>query len=198
MSDVTGLVEHFHYIGLFILLVLGGIGFPFPEGATLILCGFLISTHVIKIIPTLLITYSGVLIGDSLFYYIGRKYGRMIVTHEKFRKIISTERLSDLENKFNKWGTLFILIGGRLIGEVFLVAGIMKMPLPKFLIIDAISSLITVGLWGSIGYAGGHSFQLIKKDISRIEHMITFIIIILLVIYLFLRYFKSRNRRMKS
>lgn len=198
MSDVLGLVEHFHYIGLFILLVLGGIGFPFPEGATLILFGFLISTHVIKFVPALIIAYSGVLTGDILFYSIGKKYGRMIVTHKMFRKIISSERLSLLEDKFNKWGILFILIGGRLIGEIFLVAGIMRMPLSKLLIIDAISSLVSIGLWGGIGYVGGHSLQVIKKDITRVEHVAVLLIIILLVIYLLLRYFKIRNRRMKS
>jgi len=28
---------HFHYLGPFLLLIIGGIGFPFPEGGTLIL-----------------------------------------------------------------------------------------------------------------------------------------------------------------
>jgi len=55
MPDLSGLIEHFPYLGLFILLILGGIGFPFPEDTTLILGGFLISTHVIKPVPALLV-----------------------------------------------------------------------------------------------------------------------------------------------
>lgn len=187
---VSAIIEHFPNIGLFILLILGGIGFPFPEGVTLIGCGFLISTSVVQPIPALFIAYSGVLIGDFLSYYFGKKYGRMIVANSR---IISPERLSMLEDRFNKWGILFVLIGGRLIGEIFLVAGIMRMPLLKFLTVDAISSLFTIAIWVGIGYAGGHSLQVIKNDITRIEHIAIILVIVLLVIYLLFRYFKSRR-----
>ena len=43
MFEAATLVEHFPYIGIFILLILGEIGLPFPEDATLILSGFLIA-----------------------------------------------------------------------------------------------------------------------------------------------------------
>ena len=86
------MVNHFPYVGLFVLLILGGIGFPFPEGGSLILCGLLISTKVISPMYALAIAYSGVLIGDFLFYSFGRKYGRMIITHRGFSKILSQQR----------------------------------------------------------------------------------------------------------
>ncbi|NWF98434.1 MAG: VTT domain-containing protein [Nitrospirae bacterium] len=190
LSSITG---HFPYLGLFILLLLGGIGFPFPEGVTLILCGLLISSKVIQPVYALVIVYSGVLIGDYLFYSFGRKYGRMIIKLRGFRKVLPPHRLEMLENKFNKYGILFILIGGRLIGEIFLVAGILKMPRIKFLVIDLLSSLLTVIVWVGVGYVGGHTLQIIKKDILRIEH-ITVFFIVSIVIYLFFRHiFWSRK-----
>jgi membrane protein DedA with SNARE-associated domain len=184
LSSFTG---HFPYLGLFILLILGGIGFPFPEGVTLILCGLLISSKVIQPVYALVIVYSGVLIGDYLFYSFGRKYGRMIIKLRVFRKVLPPHRLEMLENKFNKYGILLILIGGRLIGEIFLVAGILKMPRIKFLAIDVLSSLLTVIVWVGVGYVGGHTLQIIKKDILRIEH-ITVFFIVSIVIYLFFRH----------
>lgn len=184
LSSFTG---HFPYLGLFILLILGGIGFPFPEGVTLILCGLLISSKVIQPVYALVIVYSGILIGDYLFYSFGRKYGRMIIKLRVFRKVLPPHRLEMLENKFNKYGILFILIGGRLIGEIFLVAGILKMPRIKFLVIDLLSSLLTVIVWVGVGYVGGHTLQIIKKDILRIEH-ITVFFIVSIVIYLFFRH----------
>jgi membrane protein DedA with SNARE-associated domain len=190
VSSITG---HVPYLGLFILLILGGIGFPFPEGVTLILCGLLISTKVIQPVYALVIVYSGVLIGDYLFYSFGRKYGRMIIKHRVFRKVLPPQRLEMLENKFNKWGILFILIGGRLIGEIFLVAGILKMPRIKFFAIDVLSSLLSVAIWVGVGYMGGHTLQIIKQDILRIEH-ITVFFIASIVIYLFFRHiFWSRK-----
>ncbi len=192
--DVSSITGHFPYLGLFILLILGGIGFPIPEGGTLILCGFLISTKVIEPIYGLAIVYSGVLIGDYLFYSIGRKYGRMVIKLKIFRRMLPPQRLEMLEKNFNKWGILFIMIGARLIGEVILVAGILKMSRMKFLTIDILSSVLTVAIWVGLGYAGGHTLQnLIKKDIVDIEYIAGFVIGSV-VIYLFLRHmFWSRK-----
>ncbi|MBT9537288.1 MAG: DedA family protein [Nitrospirae bacterium] len=171
MSNISTLVEHFQYFGLFILLILGGIGFPFPEDATLILCGFLISHDVVKPIPALLVVYSGLLIADLSLYFVGKKYGRQIVIHKRFHKIISPERLSMLEDKFNKKGILIILMGRHLIGlraQIFLVAGIMRMSALKFLMADAVSSILTIVLMVGAGYMGGNSLQIVRKDITKI------------------------------
>lgn len=193
MSDISELVGRFPYIGLFLLLILGGIGFPFPEDATLILCGFLISTNTVKPIPALMVVYSGLLTADFFLYFVGKKYGRMIVTHKRFSKIMTSERLSVLEDKFNKRGILVILIGRHLVGlraQIFLVAGVMKMHALKFLIADAISSIFTIAIMVGAGYVGGNSLEIIKKDITRIEHIGILVIITLLVIYLLFRYVK--------
>jgi membrane protein DedA with SNARE-associated domain len=191
--NVSAIAGHFPYLGLFILLILGGIGLPFPEGGTLILCGLLISTKVIKPIYALVIAYPGVLIGDYLFYSIGRKYGRMIIKHRIFRKVLPPQRLEMLENKFTQWGILFIMIGGRLIGEIFLVAGILKMPRIKFLTIDVLSSLLTVAIWVGLGYLGGHTFQKIKTEYGGIEYIALFFMASI-VIYLVYRHFLGSRK----
>ena len=196
MSALSAIIEHFPYFGLFSLLLLGGIGFPFPEDATLMLCGFLISAKVVKPIHALLVIYSGLLMADFILYTFGKKYGRRIVTHKRFHKIISPERLSILEEKFNKRGTVFILIGRHLVGlraQIFLAAGVMKMPTVKFLIADAVSSLLTIAVMVGIGYVGGNSLQVIRKDITRIEHIAILLIIIMIVTWLLFRHFKSRQ-----
>lgn len=193
MVDVINITEHFHYIGIFILLVIGGMGFPIPEGVTLIASGFLISHGIIRPIPALVVVFTGMLTGDMIIFYIGRKYGRMVVTHRKFHRIISPERLAVLEDKFNKWRTPFILFGRHLGFHVFLVAGIMRMPFLRFLVLDIVSSILTIIPMVTIGYIGGNSLQVLKRDITRIEHIGILVIIIMLTIYLFFRYFKSRQ-----
>lgn len=193
MVDVINITEHFHYIGIFILLVIGGMGFPIPEGVTLIASGFLISHGIIRPIPALVVVFTGMLTGDMIIFYIGRKYGRMVVTHRKFHRIISPERLAVLEDKFNKWRTPFILFGRHLGFHVFLVAGIMRMPFLRFLVLDIVSSILTIIPMVTIGYIGGNSLQVLKRDITRIEHIGILVIIIMLTIYLFFRHFKSER-----
>src|SRR4030066_1119859 len=89
MFESAPFVNHFPYLVIFLLLILGGVGLPFPEDATLLLGGFLMAHYVIKPLPAFLVVYSGLLITDFSLYLVGKKYGRRVVEHKRFRKIIS-------------------------------------------------------------------------------------------------------------
>jgi membrane protein DedA with SNARE-associated domain len=196
--NISPIVEHFPYLGLFSLLILGGIGLPFPEDTTLILCGFLISTKLIKPVPALFVVYSGLLITDFFLYSMGKKYGNKIVHHKKFQKILSPARLLKLEEQFHKGEILFILIGRHLVGlraQIFIASGVMKMHPLKFLIADAFSSLFTIALMVGAGYVGGNSLQVIKKDITRVEHIVILLIIFFMIIFIFIKFYRYRRDR---
>jgi len=202
MLEATTFVNHFPYLGIFLLLILGEIGFPFPEDATLILSGFLTAHEVIKPLPAFFVVYSGLLVTDFLLYSAGKKYGRSIVEHKRFRKIISPDRLSKLEEKFKKWGGLVVFLGRHVWGlraQIFLVAGVMKMSAIKFLMADGIAAFFTIALWGGIGYLGGNSLQVLRKDATRIEHIGVVVLVLLLLGGIIFRYFRNdRKSKAKS
>jgi membrane protein DedA with SNARE-associated domain len=194
MFEITSLIEQSPYLVIFALLFLGDIGLPFPEDTTLILSGFLISQGITKLLPTLFVVYSGLLMTDFFLYLAGRKYGRLIVEHKRFHKIISAERLSKLEEKFKRWGIFVVFFGRHLLGvraQVFLVAGVMRMPAIRFLTVDAASAIITITLMVGIGYLGGNSIETLKKDITRVEHIAVLLMIMLFVGWIIFRYFKG-------
>jgi membrane protein DedA with SNARE-associated domain len=196
MFEPTTLVEHFPYIGVFILLILGGIGLPFPEDATLLLSGFLVAQNVIKPFQTFLVAYLGLLISDFFLYWVGKKYGRMLVSHKKFQRIISADQLSKFEEKFKRRGVWGILIGRHFMGlraQIFLVAGVMRMSTIKFLIADATSALFTIAFMGGIGYAGGNSIQILLRDVKRIKHIGIVIFAILLAGWIFYKHFQNKK-----
>jgi membrane protein DedA with SNARE-associated domain len=197
MEYVLQFTEQFPYIGLFLLLILGGIGLPFPEDATLMLCGFLIAQEVIHPLRALVTVYTGLLIADTIIYQLGKKYGRRIVTHRWFHRFLSPVQLTKLEARFKRRGVLFILLGRHLIGlraQIFLVAGIMKMRLMKFLLADAVSALVTISIMVGIGYAGGNSLEAIRKDLKRIEYWVIVIVLTAITIYLLYKYVKARRK----
>ena len=202
MLEATTFINHFPYGGIFLLLILGEIGLPFPEDATLILSGFLTAHDVIKPLPAFSVLYVGLLITDFSLYLVGKKYGRSIVEHKRFRKIISPDRLSKLEEKFKKWGGLVIFLGRHVWGlraQIFLVAGVMKMSAIKFLMADGIAAFFTIALWGGIGYLGGNSLQVLRKDATRIEHIGVVVLVLLLLGGIIFRYFRNdRKSKAKS
>lgn len=193
-SWAATIFEHSPYLGLFVLLLLGGLGLPFPEDTTLILSGFLISHKVVKPLPAIMIIYLGLLMADFSLYSVGKRYGRKIVNHERFQRFISPERISALEDKFNKRGALVILFGRHLVGmraQIFLVAGVMRMRPERFLIADGVSAIFTIIIMVGVGYTGGNSLQVLKRDISRIEHIGILLLVISFTVCLFIRYVKS-------
>lgn len=186
----TTLIHQFPYFGLFALLVLGVIGFPFPEDAILILCGFLIAHGVVQPVNALLVVSSGMLITDYFLYHVGRKYGRKVVAHRRFRKIMTARREVRLEKIFRKWGVIVIFLGRHLVGlrsQIFLVAGILRMPRSRFIIADAVSSIVTIAIMVGAGYWGGSTLDLIKKDMEEAKYALLILIAIIAIALLIWR-----------
>jgi len=195
MGELSAIVMQFPYQGLFCLLILGSIGFPFPEDAILLSCGFLISRRIVMPIPAFLVVYTGIIIGDFIIYSFGRKYGRAVVTHKRFRKLIHPEKLCSLERRFAKFGALSILLGRQIIGvraQTMIAAGVLRMPLRTFLLTDAFASFLTVSIMVSLGYTGmkgltNHSLTV------QLEYLL--IIVLLATAFYFVRWLRSKRRR---
>jgi membrane protein DedA with SNARE-associated domain len=196
MIEAAAFIQHFPYLGLFILLILGTFGLPFPEDGILLLSGFLTAQNIVKPLPAFLVVYSGLLMTDFFLYSAGKKYGRRLVEHKTFHKIITNDRLSKLEIKFRKWGVLIVFFGRHLLGlraQIFLVAGVLKMSWKKFLIVDGTAALLTITLWGGLGYVGGSSVHTLGKKITNLEQIVVVILAISVGSLLLLRYLKKRR-----
>jgi membrane protein DedA with SNARE-associated domain len=186
----TFIVQQFPYFGLFLLLVLGAVGFPFPEDAILILCGFMIHTNAVEPVPALIVVTLGMIATDFFLYLVGRKYGRKVVAHKRFRKIITTRRLARIKKTFDRWGVLVIFLGRHLVGlrsQIFLVAGVLKMPRWKFVLSDAVSSMGTLAIMAGAGYWGGSTLERIKNGMEDAGYALIILILIAVVALLIWR-----------
>jgi len=199
MDQATSLIQPSPYVGIFLLLILGTLGLPFPEDTTLMLSGFLMAQDTIQSLPALLTIYPTLLLTDFLLYWIGKRYGRRVVEHKIFHRIISLNRLLKLEGKFRKWGIWVVFFGRPLLGvraQIFLVAGVMRMPAGKFLLADALSALITMAIMIGIGYFGGSQIQLLKEDLARMNRMIMFSVVLIFMGWFLSRYIRRKKMRL--
>ena len=196
---MTNLINNFPYVGIFVALMLGGIGLPVPEDATLLLSGFLIAHGTIKLFPTFLVVYPLLLITDFIVFWVGKKYGRMLLQHKRFSKLISPNSLSRLEEKFRKRGALVVVFGRYILGlrtQIFLAAGVARMSLTKFLIADAAAALVTLALfWGGIKFVGDSRVRVLETAATKIGCMATFVILIMLASWIV---YKCQRKRIKK
>jgi membrane protein DedA with SNARE-associated domain len=187
-------VERFPYGGIVLLLLLGGVGLPVPEEVTLIFSGFLMGHGIIRPVPAILVILPALWTADVILYSIGKRYGRSIVTHRRFRKILSEKRLAWLEAKFHAGGFLFILIGRQLMGlraQVILAAGVTRLPLRRFVFYDMLASGLTVAIMTGIGALGGRSLGVLVRDVSRVEHLIIAGGVGLAAVFLLVRFLRA-------
>jgi membrane protein DedA with SNARE-associated domain len=195
MDENSLLMQHAPYLGIFLLLILGTFGFPFPEDAILLWSGLLIAQDVMKPLPGLLVVYIGLMATDFLLYSIGRRYGRKLIEHRTFQNFISPARLSLLEGKFEKWGN-WVLLTGRLVwglrAQVLMATGVMRMPWLKFLMTDAVSACLTMTLWVGIGCWGGSHIPVLREDIIRIQKIILIGLAVITPVAVLFRFYKNR------
>ncbi len=167
---------------------------PFPEEAALMLGGFFISQNFMEPIATFLVAYPAMLAADYLLYSLGKRYGRRLVESAWFRRIASPDKISRLEERFLESGSLLVFFGrfSSLIRvQIFLAAGISRVPAFKFILADAASALITAPILIGIGYAAGNSYAVLRHDITRIEHISIFLAVVIVFGWILVKYFRS-------
>jgi membrane protein DedA with SNARE-associated domain len=199
VNQTASLILPFPYLGIFLLLTLGTLGLPFPEDTTLMLGGFLIAQNIIQLFPALSVIYPTLLMTDFLLYWIGKRYGRSVVEHKIFHRIVSLNRLLKLEGNFRKWGIWVVFFGRHLLGvraQIFLAAGVMRMPARKFLLADGLSALITMAIMIGIGYFGGSQIQIVREDVASVSRMIIFSLVLIVLGWSLFIYFRKKNIRL--
>jgi len=193
----TLFTQEFPYLGLILLLVLGTLGFPFPEDAILVSAGALVAHQVIDPFPAFVVVGCTLLMTDLFLFSVGRKYGRRLVEHKTFQKRISPDRLSKLEGEFTRWGSLVVFFGRLLPGvraQIFLAAGTLHMNRALFFLTDAISASVNICLWGGMGYLGAANITTLKTHISRIELFVFLALLATIGGGLFLKYCRKSSR----
>lgn len=187
-------ITQFTYIGIFAFLMLTVFGFPFPEDAVLLVGGVVVSQGVISLAPTLVISYTGVVIGDMLLYYIGRKYGRRLVSHRRFGRVLTRQRLIRARGWFRKWGNPLVFFGRHLVGvraQIFLCSGVFRLHPGRVLAYDSASALIGVPLMIGLGYLFGHNLPYLREKVTAGHWALTIAIFTLAAAWLGYSYYRK-------
>ena len=76
------------YLILFLSLLAGAFGLPIPEDIPLIAAGVLIHEKETMLLPTFIICYIGIILGDVIIYSVGRFFGPSLYRKKWFKKFM--------------------------------------------------------------------------------------------------------------
>lgn len=202
---LTTLSSNIAYLIIFGILVACGLGFPLPEDIPLIAAGYLVWDGTMEWLPAIFITMLGVVIGDSILFFIGRKLGLKILDTQRFQRIFRKEKIRRTRAYFRKYGDKIVFFARFVAGFraiAFFLAGAMRMRYSRFILLDSLAALVSVPVWILIGYALGHYLgDQISEILASVKHLkngltlvITFIVVVV-VVQQFLKYKRATATR---
>jgi membrane protein DedA with SNARE-associated domain len=199
---ITELSAHSAYMVVFAVLLACGLGFPLPEDVPLIASGYLIWEGTMQWVPALTITMFGVLAGDTMLFFIGRRIGTQILQGNRTAFLFPPEKVRRTRAYFRKYGDKLVFFARFVAGlraVVFFMAGAMKMKYSRFILLDGIAALLSVPLWIFLGWLLGHmlgnEISRILKSMKDIKTAFTAIVLIVVLGFLLHSYRKYKQAK---
>jgi len=185
IDTILALVSVHAYLGIFLLLLLGGLGVPVPEELPVIAAGVLSGTGFARWWMALPVCVLGILSGDAVLYGIGRRWGEQVLGWRVVRRLLSAPRAARLEAAYRRHAVKTIVVSRHAMGlrcAAFLTAGIARVPFWKFVGADAAAVLLGVPLSFGLAYAFADQVEAVVADVRRVEHWVTLGGLILLAV----------------
>jgi membrane protein DedA with SNARE-associated domain len=200
---LTNLSGDAAYVIIFGVLLACGLGLPLPEDIPLVAAGYLIWDGTFSIIPTILVTMAGVLIGDSMLFYLGKRLGFKFLEPGKTGKsLFKAKRVLSAYAYFHKYGDKIVFFARFVVGFrglVFFMAGALKMKFSRFLLLDAMAALASIPLWillgNRLGYYFGDEISDLLSSLKDIKHVLTVAIFMVVLAVLFRFFMKYREAK---
>lgn len=189
MEWLTAYLEEFTYIGVAVSLFAAGLGFPLPEDIPLIFGGAMAGAGKINVYVHFAISMIFILIGDVCLYLIGRRIGSASEGKGRLAKLLTPERRAKAMAWFDKYGSWAVFFGRFVAGiraAVYLTAGTVRFPLPRFVFLDFLAALLSVPIWIYLGWTFGENWEVVIETIKSAQGwvlLVVGVVVVGLVVY---------------
>jgi len=182
------LFGEFGYLAPFLVLLLCGLGLPLPEEVSLIGAGVLVHRGEVRFLPITLLCGLAILLGDSVPFWLGRRYGLAALRVRWVARMVHPERFARLQRRFEEhgnWATFVcrFFAGVRIPG--YFVAGMMGMSYPRFILLDALGVLISVPVSIFLGRLFANQMDTLHAKLKDFHLLLGFLALTLILIMVF-------------
>jgi membrane protein DedA with SNARE-associated domain/rhodanese-related sulfurtransferase len=195
MSIAIEFFVQYAYIILFVWVLLEMLGLPIPSVPVLLTAGTVSATHRISGSIALLAVLSACMIGDTFWFYLGRRYGHAVLkllcrfSFEANTCVVKTERY------FERRGATTLLFAKFVPGLSTVaapIAGQTGMPYPRFFLYDIFGSLVWALAYLLAGFFFGDIAKRSAPFFSLLGHFAVAIFFVMVFGLMFQRFWKQR------
>lgn len=202
MPDLSELLRHWGYLGIFLFVVLGNLGLPVPEESVLALAGYLVHEGQLRLTFTLVIGIVSAAAGDNAGYWIGRRLGRPAIERYGSRVGVTHDRVEMIARFITRHGAPGVLIA-RFIPGVRVMAGPLAgaagLPVARFVVANLLGASVyvpcVVGIGYALAYGLGPWLHRAERVIGKVEHVAALAIVVSTLLVLAWRMARPRHPR---
>lgn len=200
--DLNAILSTWGYLAVFAFVAIESTGIPFPGETMLITAGAYAGAGHLQIQYVIAAAAIGAIVGDNLGYLAGRTGGRELVLHYGRYVHLDASKLDATQRFFDRHGDKTVFFG-RFVAilrawSAFL-AGLNRMPWPKFLVFNGAGGITWATLYGILAFYLGKNLPLLHRVTQGIGIVGIAAVVVAAVVIFFLRRRGQRTaRRMEA
>jgi membrane protein DedA with SNARE-associated domain len=138
----------------------------------------------------------GDLVGDVIWYYIGRKYGYKFISKHGHRFSITEVGVARMTELFHNYKNIVLFLSKISNGLGFAIvtlmtAGMIKIPFGRYILINIVGQLIWTGFLIGTGFFFSHLYITVNNVIGRIS-ITAAIVIVAILGYRYFKYLRAK------
>ena len=184
---INDFIEQFTYLGIFLVLFFGGLGAPIPEELPVLAAGALAHEGYMRWWVALPVCLLGVLVGDSVLYWVGHHWGERILEWSIVRRVLTRPREHALMEAYRRHAAKTVFTARHVMGvraAAFLTAGIALVPFWKFVLVDGAAAMLGVPTGFALAYFFTDQLEAILLDVRRVERWVTLIVLLVVATWI--------------
>ncbi|HEX6506289.1 MAG TPA: DedA family protein [Chloroflexota bacterium] len=197
-SGLDQILSTWGYLAVFAFVAIESSGIPFPGETMLIAAAAYAGAGHLQIPFVIGAAAAGAITGDNIGYLVGRTGGRELAL--RYGKYIHVDeaRLATAEEFFQKHGDKTVFLGrfvAILRAWAAFLAGLNRMPWPKFFFFNASGGITWATLYGILAFELGKNLPLLDKVVKTIGYGGLALVVIAAVVLFFLR---RRSKKLRA
>ena len=200
MKEVIGFLIEQGYIFLFLWVLFEKLGFPIPVVPILLAAGALAGIGKLSLAPVFVLALIACLLSDQFWYQIGLRHGSRVLSFLCRISLDPDSCVRRIRRIFSRYGARSLLVAKFIPGMATLtppLAGILRMRLFNFLILDGLGAFIWAGVFILLGYQFGKELEDFVNTSGGVGPLVGLIVPAGLAAYIAWKYIR-RNRFLRQ
>lgn len=194
--EIFALIAEYGVLLVFVNVLVTQLGAPLPAVPTLVVAGAVAANGQLALPSILLVALIACLIGDSLWYWAGRRFGSRVMRALCRISLSPDSCVNQSELHFQRWRGRVLLIAKFVPGLATVappLVGAMGLPLSTFLLFDAVGALLWSGVAVAIGYVFATQLDLALAMLANAGLFAFQLLLGLLALYVVARWWQRRR-----